>query len=84
LRCVIDKLIVGDKDDKRLKQSIATAMRQGEGLLMVLDFQSENIRHYSKRLMCPVTGLSYKEPAPHNFSFNSPQGACPSAKDWGL
>jgi excinuclease ABC subunit A len=81
---VIDKLIVGDKDDKRLKQSIATAMRQGEGLLMVLDFQSENIRHYSKRLMCPVTGLSYKEPAPHNFSFNSPQGACPKCKGLGV
>ena len=84
IEVVIDKLIVGDKDDKRLKQSIATAMRQGEGLLMVLDFQSENIRHYSKRLMCPVTGLSYKEPAPHNFSFNSPQGACPKCKGLGV
>ena len=84
IEVVIDKLIVGDKDDKRLKQSIATAMRQGECLLMVLDFQSENIRHYSKRLMCPVTGLSYKEPAPHNFSFNSPQGACPKCKGLGV
>ena len=84
IEVVIDKLIVGDKDDKRLKQSIATAMRQGDGLLMVLDFQSENIRHYSKRLMCPVTGLSYKEPAPHNFSFNSPQGACPKCKGLGV
>lgn len=84
IEVIIDKLIVGDKDDKRLKQSIATAMRQGEGLLMVLDFQSENIRHYSKRLMCPVTGLSYKEPAPHNFSFNSPQGACPKCKGLGV
>lgn len=84
IEVVIDKLIVGDKDDKRLKQSIATAMRQGECLLMVLDFQNENIRHYSKRLMCPVTGLSYKEPAPHNFSFNSPQGACPKCKGLGV
>ena len=84
IEVVIDKLIVGDKDDKRLKQSIATAMRQGEGLLMVLDLQNENIRHYSKRLMCPVTGLSYKEPAPHNFSFNSPQGACPKCKGLGV
>ena len=84
IEVVIDKLIVGDKDDKRLKQSIATAMRQGDGLLMVLDFQRENIRHYSKRLMCPVTGLSYKEPAPHNFSFNSPQGACPKCKGLGV
>ena len=84
IEVVIDKLIVGDKDDKRLKQSIATAMRQGDGLLMLLDLQNENIRHYSKRLMCPVTGLSYKEPAPHNFSFNSPQGACPKCKGLGV
>ena len=80
---VIDKLVVADKDDTRLKNSVATAMRQGDGLLMVLDAQSESVRHYSKRLMCPVTGLSYKEPAPHNFSFNSPQGACPRCKGLG-
>ena len=72
IEVVIDKLAVGDKEEKRLKQSIATAMHQGEGLMMILDGQTEEIRHYSKRLMCPVTGLSYKEPAPHNFSFNSP------------
>lgn len=84
IEVVIDKLIVGEKDDKRLKQSIATAMRQGDGLLMLLDLQNENIRHYSKRLMCPVTGLSYKEPAPHNFSFNSPQGACSKCKGLGV
>ena len=66
---VIDKLVVAEKDDRRLKQSVATAMRQGDGLMMILDAQSESIRHYSKRLMCPVTGLSYREPAPHNFSF---------------
>ena len=59
-------------------------MRQGDGLLMVLDAQSESVRHYSKRLMCPVTGLSYREPAPHNFSFNSPQGACPKCKGLGV
>ena len=81
---VIDKLIVEDKDDKRLKQSVATAMRQGDGLLMILDAQTEGIRHYSKRLMCPVTGLSYREPAPHNFSFNSPQGACSKCKGLGI
>ena len=84
IEVVIDKLIVADKDDKRLKQSVATAMRQGDGLLMILDAQTENIRHYSKRLMCPVTGLSYREPAPHNFSFNSPQGACPKCKGLGV
>ena len=59
-------------------------MQQGDGLLMILDLQSENVRHYSKRLMCPVTGLSYREPAPHNFSFNSPQGACPKCKGLGV
>ncbi len=81
---VVDKLVVTDKDDTRLKNSVATAMRQGEGLLMVLDVQTDSLRHYSKQLMCPVTGLSYKEPAPHNFSFNSPQGACPKCKGLGV
>ncbi len=84
IEVVIDKLVVAGKDDKRLKQSVATAMRQGDGLLMILDAQTESIRHYSKRLMCPVTGLSYREPAPHNFSFNSPQGACPKCKGLGI
>lgn len=58
-------------------------MQQGDGLIMILDAETETVRHYSKRLMCPVTGLSYKEPAPHNFSFNSPQGACPRCKGLG-
>lgn len=84
IEVVIDKLIVTDKDDVRLKNSVATAMQQGDGLLMILDLQSENVRHYSKRLMCLVTGLSYREPAPHNFSFNSPQGACPKCKGLGV
>lgn len=82
IEVVVDKLIVEDKDDKRLKQSVATAMRQGDGLLMILDAQTESIRHYSKRLMCPVTGLSYREPAPHNFSFNSRKVLVPVVKDW--
>ena len=80
---VIDKMVVSDKDENRLKQSVSTAMHQGDGLLMILNAQDDEIRHYSKRLMCPVTGLSYKEPAPHNFSFNSPQGACPRCKGLG-
>lgn len=84
IEVVIDKLVVTDKDDVRLKNSVATAMQQGDGLLMILDLQSENVRHYSKRLMCPVTGVSYREPAPHNFSFNSPQGACPKCKGLGV
>ncbi|MDE5759470.1 MAG: excinuclease ABC subunit UvrA, partial [Bacteroides sp.] len=81
---VIDKLVVADKDDTRLKNSVATAMRQGDGLMMILDGQDNEVRHYSKQLMCPRTGLSYREPAPHNFSFNSPQGACPKCKGLGV
>ena len=84
IEVAIDKLIVADKDVKRLKQSVATAMRQGDGLMMILDLDTEEVRHYSKRLMCPVTGLAYREPAPHNFSFNSPQGACPKCKGLGI
>lgn len=83
IEVVIDKTVVTEKEEKRLKQSVATAMQQGDGLLMILDAQTESVRHYSKRLMCPVTGLSYREPAPHNFSFNSPQGACPRCKGLG-
>lgn len=83
IEVVIDKLIVSEKEDSRLKKSVSIAMEQGDGLLMILDSATEQIRHYSKRLMCPVTGLSYKEPAPHSFSFNSPQGACPKCKGLG-
>ena len=83
IEVVIDKTVVTEKEEKRLKQSVTTAMQQGDGLLMILDAQTESVRHYSKRLMCPVTGISYREPAPHNFSFNSPQGACPRCKGLG-
>ena len=84
IEVVVDKMVVApDKDDKRLKQSVATAMHQGDGLIMILDASNNEIRHYSKRLMCPVTGIAYKEPAPHNFSFNSPQGACHRCKGLG-
>lgn len=84
IEVVIDKMIVNkSNDDKRLKQSVATAMAQGEGLVLILDADTLEVRHYSRRLMCPVTGLSYREPAPHNFSFNSPQGACSRCKGLG-
>ena len=83
IEVVIDRLKVQDKDDKRLIQSVATAMKQGEGLMLVYDMDTEQVRYYSKRLMCPTTGISYKEPAPHDFSFNSPQGACPRCKGLG-
>ena len=83
IEIVIDKLAVGDKEDDRLRKSVAVAMRAGEGLLMVLDKDTNNLKHYSKRLMCPTTGMSYGDPAPNNFSFNSPQGACPRCKGLG-
>ena len=81
---VVDKLVVDAKDTQRLKQSLATTMAQGDGLVMIMEVPSGNIRHYSKHLMCPVTGLAYKEPDPHNFSFNSPQGFCPKCKGLGV
>lgn len=81
---VIDKLVPSAKDDARLKNSVTTALKQGDGLLMVLDADKQQIRYYSKRLMDPSTGMSYGEPAPHNFSFNSPQGACPKCKGLGI
>ncbi len=84
IEVVVDKLAVDVKDTQRLKQSLATALAQGDGLVMIMEMPSGNVRHYSKRLMCPVTGLSYKEPAPHNFSFNSPQGFCPKCKGLGV
>lgn len=77
---VIDKLLVSEKELQRLRQSLRIAMQQGDGLMMLMDKDTENIRHYSNHLMCPVTGMSYTDPAPHHFSFNSPQGACPTCK----
>ena len=84
IEVVIDKLAVDVKDTERLKQSLATTLAQGDGLVMIMEMPQGEIRHYSKRLMCPVTGLSYKEPDPNNFSFNSPQGACPKCKGLGV
>lgn len=81
---VVDKLIVSSNDERRLKESVRTAMKQGEGLIMMLDVETGEVRHYSRMLMDPQTGLSYSEPAPHNFSFNSPQGACPNCKGLGV
>lgn len=80
---VVDKLIVSSKDRERVKNSVRTAMKQGEGLIMILDAQTDELKHYSRALMDPSTGLSYSEPAPHNFSFNSPLGACPKCKGLG-
>lgn len=83
IEVVIDKLVVQDKDDERLKKSVATAMKQGDGLLMIMEKDSGEAKYYSKRLMCPTTGISYGDPAPNKFSFNSPEGACPRCKGLG-
>ena len=83
IELVIDKLIVDKDDERRLQESVKTAMKQGDGQLMVLDAETQEIRHYSRTLMDPQTGLSYSEPAPHSFSFNSSQGACPKCKGLG-
>ena len=70
--------------DERLKKSVGLAMKQGEGLLMILDKDTGEVKHFSRRLMCPTSGISYSDPAPNNFSFNSPQGACPRCKGLGM
>jgi excinuclease ABC subunit A len=84
IEVVIDKLQVSEKDEDRLRKSIGIAMKQGEGLILILDKDTGSIKHFSKRLMCPTTGISYSDPAPNNFSFNSPQGACPHCKGLGV
>ena len=83
IEVVVDKTVVSNKDLPRISNSISTAMNMSDGLIMILDAQTQLVRHYSRRLMCPVTGLSYREPAPHSFSFNSPHGACPRCKGLG-
>ncbi len=83
IEVVIDKMAVTDSDEERLSKSVATAMKQGDGLLMVLDKESGIAKYYSKRLMCPTSGISYGDSAPNKFSFNSPEGACPTCKGLG-
>lgn len=80
---VVDRLKVNGKDDERLRDTVHNALKQGDKQLLVLDTEADRIYHYSLMLMDPSTGLSYREPAPHNFSFNSPQGACPRCKGLG-
>ena len=83
IEVIIDRLAVKDNADERLKKSVQMAMKQGEGLVMIIDHESGEVKHFSKRLMCPTTGISYNDPAPNTFSFNSPQGACPRCKGLG-
>ena len=85
IEVVIDKMAVKDgQSDDRLKKSVTTAMKSGDGLIMILDNDSGEGKFFSKRLMCPTTGMAYSDPAPNNFSFNSPQGACPRCKGLGI
>ncbi len=83
IEVVVDRLRVGDKDEARLKNSVANAMKLGEGLILILNQATDEVKYYSRNLMCPNTGMSYHDPAPNNFSFNSPQGACPCCKGLG-
>lgn len=81
IEVVVDKFEVKG-DDHRLKKSVAIAMKQGDGLIMILDKDTGSIKHFSKRLMCPTTGISYSDPAPNNFSFNSPRVPAHTARAW--
>ena len=83
IEVVIDKLAVRPEDEERLRKSVATAMKQGDGMVMVIDKDSGEAKNFSKRLMDPVTGIAYQDPAPNMFSFNSPEGACPHCKGLG-
>ena len=93
IEVVVEKLVVNEKYRHRLQDAVELAMRQGDGLMMILSVPDDvlpgvaaqgMLRHYSRKLMCPDTGLSYGDPAPHNFSFNSPQGYCPKCKGLGV
>ena len=83
IEVVVDKLVVQAKDEKRLAHGVHKTLEQGHGLMMLFDVAADQTRYYSKRLMDPVGGLSYREPAPNNFSFNSTEGACPKCKGLG-
>lgn len=83
IEVVVDKLQAREKDQERLRKSVQTAIRQGDGLLMIMDKDTDEAKYYSKRLMCPTTGIAYGDPAPNKFSFNSPEGACPRCKGLG-
>ncbi|MDD3740963.1 MAG: excinuclease ABC subunit UvrA [Bacteroidales bacterium] len=81
---VVDKLVVKEEDKNRLQKSLDLAMNFGKGIIMLLEKDTNQPRFFSRFLMCPTTGISYKEPAPHSFSFNSPQGACPKCNGLGV
>ncbi|HBY02187.1 MAG TPA: excinuclease ABC subunit UvrA, partial [Rikenellaceae bacterium] len=84
IELVVDKLLPAPGGEKRIKESVLSALHYGKGSMAVLEMDKKELRHFSKHLMCPVSGISYPEPAPHNFSFNSPQGACPQCRGLGM
>ena len=84
IELVVDRLKPSQKDEKRIKSSVMSALNFGKGSLAIMDMETEEVQHYSKHLVCPDTGLSLAEPAPHSFSFNSPQGYCPHCKGLGI
>ena len=84
IELIIDRLKPSEKDEKRIKDSVMSALNFGKGSVAVMDMETEAVNHYSKHLVCPDTGLSLPEPAPHSFSFNSPQGYCPHCKGLGI
>ena len=81
---VVDRLKPAAKDEKRIKSSVMSALNHGKGSLAIMDMETGQVNHYSKHLVCPDTGISLAEPAPHSFSFNSPQGYCPHCKGLGI
>jgi len=84
IEVVVDKILISEKELKRIKQSLRIAMHLGDGIVMVLDKDGGNLRYFSRHLMCPTSGISYNEPAPNNFSFNSPNGMCQRCKGLGI
>ena len=84
IELVVDRLKPAQKDEKRIKDSVMSALNLGKGSVAIMDMETEEVHHYSKHLVCPDTGLSLAEPAPHSFSFNSPQGYCPHCKGLGI
>ncbi len=84
IEVIVDKLAVQPKDSERLKSSVHTALKQGDGLIMIYDKDANTAKYFSSHLMCPTTGISYSDPAPNIFSFNSPEGACPRCKGMGF
>ncbi|MCQ2259100.1 MAG: excinuclease ABC subunit UvrA [Bacteroidaceae bacterium] len=84
IELIVDRIAVNSKDSDRMKKSLEVAMKLGDGQVMVMDKSTNSIKHFSRKLMCPTTGLCYRDPSPNNFSFNSPQGACPHCKGLGV